>query len=263
MKSMRKYFVIAKVSFSNALAYRAAVVSRFVFYTLYIYVFMCLWRAIYQEGSVHGYSYVQMVWYLIMTEFTGFCCGAEILGQMNDDVKSGAVAYQLGRPSHYIYYHFADMLGRLPLYIVSFGALACILGFVFVGPLETFSFAGLPLLCLSILLSVILHFFLLILIGLTAFSLEDNFALYLIYQKLNFMLGMFLPLEFLPGWLQPVAKCLPFSYIYWAPAKIFVGFSPALCLELIPVQAAWAAAAVVSAHAYYRFSIRRLQVNGG
>ena len=263
MKKLKKYIVIAKVSFSNAIAYRASTISRFGFYTLFIYIFMSLWRAIYQEGSVNGYDYTQMVWYLIMTEFIGFTCGTGILNSMNAEVKSGSIAYQLGRPTHYIFYQLANSLGQVLLNFISFGLLACILGLVFVGPLTTFRVAALPFLLLSIMLSVLLNYFFLMLIGLSAFALEDNFALYLIYQKLNFMLGMFLPLEFLPSWLQPVAKNLPFSYIYWAPANIFVNYSPEICLELIPRQAAWVMAAIAMVLLCYRFSIRRLQVNGG
>ena len=180
MKKLRKYFIIAKLSFSNAVTYRASVLSRFGFYTLFIYVFMCLWRAIYQEGSVHGYDYTQMVWYLIMTEFVGFFCGSEILNKMNEEVKSGAIAYLIGRPTHYLFFQLAETVGKVPLDFVSFGTLASILGLLFVGPLRTFTLAELPMLALSITLSILLNFFFLSLIGLTAFVLEDNYALYLI-----------------------------------------------------------------------------------
>ncbi|MCL1963644.1 MAG: ABC transporter permease [Firmicutes bacterium] len=263
MKKVRKYWVIARVSFSNAIAYRAALVSRFCFYTLFLYVFTRLWRAIYQEGSVHGYEYSQMVWYLIMTEFVMFACGTGIFASMNDEVKSGSIVYQLGRPAHYVLYQFANAMGQVMLNLVSFGVLAGILGHVFVGPLPTFQWAGVPALLLSLALSLLLDYFFLMLIGLAAFVLEDNFALFLIYQKLNFMLGLFLPVEFLPNWLQMVAKNLPFSYVFWAPAKIFVSYSPQVCLELIPRQAAWAAAAIALTFFCYHLSVRRLQVNGG
>ena len=263
MKKLRKYLVITRVSLSNAVAYRASALSRFCFYTLFIYVFMNLWRAIYQEGSVHGYAYVQMVWYLIMTEFIGFACGTNIFNIMNDEVKSGSIAYQLGRPTHYVFYQFANSMGQVLLNFVSFGVLAVALGFIFVGPLFTFHWAGLPLMLLSIALSILLNYFVLMLIGLSSFVMEDNFALYLIYQKIAFMLGMFLPVEFLPNWLQVIAKNIPFSYVYWAPAKIFVDFSPGLCLELIPRQALWASCAIVATLVSYHFCIRRLQINGG
>ena len=263
MKRLRKYIVIARISFQNAITYRASTFSRFSFYILFIYVFMNLWRAIYHEGSVNGYTYTQMVWYLILTEFITFSCGTGVFSAMNGDVKSGSIAYQLGRPTHYVFYQFANSVGEILLNIISFGALAAALGFLFIGPLPTFRLTGLLPLILSVSLSIVLNYFLLMLIGLSAFVMEENFALYLIYQKINFMLGMFLPVEFLPSWLQPLAKNLPFSYVYWAPAKIFVDYSPALFWELVPRQAGWAAIAVVLTFLGYQFSVRRLQVNGG
>jgi len=263
VKALRKYRVIARVSFSNAIAYRASTLSRFCFYTLFIYIFMSLWRAIYREGSVHGYGYAQVVWYLVITEFITFACGTGVLNHMNDDVKSGAIAYQLGRPAHYVLYQFANALGQILLNMVCFGVLACALGILFVGPLPGFRpFVLLPLV-LSVGLGLVINFFLLMLIGLSAFVVEDNFALYLIYQKLNFMFGLFLPLEFLPAWLQPVARNLPFPYIYWAPAKMLVDYSPEIFRELISRQAVWAAVSVALAFLGYYLCVRRLQVNGG
>jgi ABC-2 type transport system permease protein len=182
---------------------------------------------------------------------------------MNEDVKSGAIAYLIGRPTHYVFYQLANSLGQIALNFVCFGTLAVALGMLFVGPLYTFTVAGLLPLLLSIALSIVLNYFFLMLIGLSAFIMEDNFALFVIYQKLCFMLGMFLPVEFLPPWLQPVAKSLPFSYVYWAPARLFVDFSPGLAWELIPRQVAWALVSVVLVLVCYRLSVRRLQVNGG
>lgn len=264
MKKAKKYFAIIKISVANSVAYRANTFSRFAFYTLFIYVFMNLWQAIYKEGSVHGYSYVQMVWYLIMTELIVFSSpGSQILNRINEDVKSGAIAYALGRPVHYIFLQYASALGELFVNLMSFGVLAVVLGFVFVGPLPAFQIASLPPLLLSVALGLIIGSFFMTLIGLSAFIFEDNFALFLVYQKICFMLGVFLPVEFLPEWLRPVAKSLPFSYIAWAPAKIFVSYSPGLCLELLLRQGMWAVIVVSATLSGYRLCVRRLQVNGG
>jgi ABC-2 type transport system permease protein len=263
MKKLRKYAVITRVSLTNAMTYRASILARFCFYTLFIYVFVMLWRSIYQEGSVHGYAYAQMVWYLIFTEFVGFSCGTSIFTVMNEDVKSGSIAYLLGRPAHYVLYQFANSLGQVLMNLFCFGILSVALGLIFVGPLPAFRIAGLPPLLISVALSIVINFFFLMLIGLSSFIMEDNSALFFIYQKINFILGMFLPVEFLPAWLQPVAKNLPFSYIYWAPAKMFVDYSPELFRTLVPRQAMWAALFVTLALVFYRISVRSLQVNGG
>ena len=260
----RKYLIIARVSLSNALMYRASLISSFLAYSLYIYIFVGLWRAIYQEGSVHGYTYVQIVWYLTMTEIVGFFAGGVAMYRtMNDDVKSGAIAYVVGRPVHYIAYQLSNSAGQAAFNFAVFGALAALLGLSFVGPLPGFSLLSVPAILLSVSLGFLLQFFFMMLIGLTAFILEDNLAMYLVFSKLTFMLGTFLPVEFLPPWLQPVAKALPFSYISWAPAKLFVAFTPALFFELVPMQLMWTALMAAAALFFYRAGERSLQINGG
>ena len=261
---IRKYAVFTRVSLSNAIAYRANTLSRVSFYTLIIYVYMSLWRAIYQEGNIHGFSRAQMIWYLVVTEFIFFTCGsASILNVVNNEVKTGSIAYHLGRPMHYILFQFASSLGQILFNAICFGTLAAALGCIFAGPLTTFRLAVLPAMLVSISLGIVINHFILVLIGLSAFVLEDNFALYLIYQKLTFMLGMLLPVELLPEWLQNVAKHLPFSYVYWAPARLFVSYSHDLFWTLFPRQVLWGAAAVLLTLAGYRIAVRRLQVNGG
>lgn len=263
MKPLRKYAAIARVGFQNAVAYRAGVLSKILFYTLFIYVFMRLWTAIYQTGSVHGYSRVQIIWYLIMTELVVFGFATTIYRTISTEVKDGSIAYIINRPTHYVLYQFAATLGQTALNMVVFSGLGLVLGLLFVGPLPGFSLQSLPWIGLSVGLGLSIQFFFHLLIGLSAFVLEDNFAVYLIYQKLTFMLGVFLPVEFLPGWLQAVARNLPFSYVAWAPARLFVDFSWPLFGQLVPRQLAWLAAVTgMSLWAFRRLS-RRLQINGG
>ncbi|GHU73754.1 antibiotic ABC transporter permease [Clostridia bacterium] len=259
----RKYVLIARVSLSDAMAYRARILSRFCFYTLFIYVFMRLWGSIYEVDAIPGFTRVQMVWYLIMTELVQFVGNTGIFGAMNDEVKSGAIAYQIGRPIHYVFYQLANAAGKMLLNLVGFGALALVLGLVFVGPLTTFKLIYLPPLLLSLVISFLLNFFFQMALGLTAFVIEENSSVYMVYQKITFILGMFFPIEFLPVWLQNIAKNLPFSYICWAPAKLFVSFSAETFWYLVPRQLLWLAVSLAAVLLAYRACVKRLQLNGG
>lgn len=263
MSKGRKYLVIARTHMQNAFVYRAGVVSGLLYYTLFIFVFFSLWQAIYREGSVSGYTHGQVVWYLIVTELVLFGCRFPIVGQINEDVKTGAMAYLLNRPVHYIAYQAAAAAGRVLVNLLFFGLLAVALGLAFVGPIPNFQWAGIPCMLLSGLLGIALQFFSLTAIGLTAFRLEDNSAVYLIFQKLVFMLGAFLPVEFLPAWLQGIAKALPFPYVAWGPAKLFVGFSWSLFLQVLPMQLLWTAVMAGLSLLMYRNGMRNLQMNGG
>ena len=258
---MKKYLCIAKISLLNALQYRGQMLARLCFYALFIFTYFYLWGAVYRDGHPAGYSHVQMVWYLIVTEMVLFCRPANT-SRINEEIKSGAIAYQLSRPVHYIALQGAETLGQLAVTLLFFGTAALALGLIFVGPLPHIALAGLAVACLSFLLGVMLQFFLTVAIALTAFSLVDNSGIFLIFSKLTFMLGALLPVEFLPPALQPLAEFLPFPYIAWAPAKMLVD-APLSPLPLLGMQALWCLIAFGLCMAGYRAGIHRLQMNGG
>jgi ABC-2 type transport system permease protein len=263
MTAAKKYTSIAKLSLLNAIHYPANIVSRLLLYTVFISVFYFLWGTIYQDAEVHGYSFTQLIWYLCFTEFVVFCCRSAIYDQMNEDVKSGSIAYLLTRPCHYIFFQFFTSSGELALNCITFGAYAIFLAMIYVGPLVGFSFMHLPLILLSAFLGVMLNFFMLIILGLTAFIWEENTGFYFVYQKLIFILGMFFPVEFLPYWLQDIAKSLPFSYVAWAPARLAVAYSNEFLLFILPRQIFWVLLAVSCSLLLYNRAVRYLQGQGG
>jgi ABC-2 type transport system permease protein len=101
-------------------------------------------------------------------------------------------------------------------------------------------------------------------IGLLAFVTEDVSSFRLIYQKLVFILGgLMIPLDFLPEWLQGIARVLPFNLTTYAPAKLFVAFTWAQFWQIIPLQLLWLAIIGSGLWLQYRWATRRLDVNGG
>ncbi len=258
-----KYLRIAGISLQTALIYPAGLVSGLGFYALFIYVFSRLWSAMYAGGLENGYTLPQMVWYLCVTELVAFSARNSAFGQMNSDIKTGAIAYQIARPYHYLGYQFAYSMGQSLYGLLVYGALGCVLALATVGPLTGFNPLHLPAMLLSLALGICLNFFARLVISLSAFFIEDNFGPFLIYNKLVFMLGTFLPLEMLPGWLQGVARWLPFSYVAWAPARLITRFSWPMFWQVVPVQMLWLAAAVALSLRVYHAGRRRLDANGG
>lgn len=257
------YAAVARIHLHQAVIYRSNVLGGMLFYALIIFIFFSLWRAIYRGGEVSGYSLAQVVWYLCVTELLVFGCRTPVFGQLNEDIKTGALAYQLNRPYHYVWYQFAGALGGIAFNLAVFGILALVLGLLMVGPLPGFQLIYLPLGLLSGLLGIVINFFLQMCLGLTAFRLEENGAFFLLYQKLVFMLGMFIPLEFLPDRLQQIARWLPFPYVAWAPARLIVAFSWDLFWPVIAAQLGWAVVAVGLALWSYAAGIKGIQANGG
>ena len=262
-RCLRTYFTAMRVSLSGALQYRANVFTGFAFYALFIYVFFCLWSAIYAGGSVENFSFTQMIWYLCVTELISYGSRVNICGDITGEVKSGSIAYQLLRPYQYIGYVFASNMGTVLFRMACFGVIGIILGFLFVGPIPGFAIWSLPFSILSIFIGILIDFSLNMAIGLTAFTIEENNGISLVYSKCVFMLGTFIPVEFLPVWMQGAVKNMPFSYVAWAPAKLTVAFSWENFFYLVPRQLFWLAVGIgLSAWLYHR-GLKRIQSHGG
>ena len=263
MRKPGKYLTAAAVSLKSAYAYKAGALFGLLLYALFIFVLFSVWKAIYKGGEIEGFSLSQMVWYVCLTEFIVFGCRTNVFSQLNEEVKNGDIAYQLNKPYSFVLYKFANSMGETAINAAVYLAAALVLGLLFAGPLAGFQLWMLPPVVLSMTLGLALNFFTMTALGLTAFVIEENTAFYLLWQKLVFMLGMFLPLEFLPGWLQNIARWLPFPYIAWAPARLAVNFSWEHFWAAVPLQALWCAVFFCVSWLIYRGGVKKINAHGG
>lgn len=263
VKKLRKYLMVIKTNISNNMVYAADVFSGALFFALIVFVFMELWQAISaNSGDMEGYTVNRLVWYYVAAETVVFSkCG--VFQSMNREIRGGEIAYKLNKPYHYVLYQLAEGMGQISIRLLINLTVGIILGFLYVGGLEGFDLRALPAVLLSVILGILLNFFMDAVIGMSSFWTEDNSAFYWIAQKLSFMMGLFLPLEFLPGVIREIALFLPFSYIAYAPARLLTSFSMNEFWNIVPVQMFYTALfAVLSALVYSR-GVKKLNVNGG
>ncbi|NCF64655.1 MAG: ABC transporter permease [Chloroflexi bacterium] len=260
-----KYGAITQTNFQNQLAYVWDALGRAVFIILIMFIFVQLWSAVYESqdtNAIAGLTLADTIWYFLIAEMIE-------LGKfrhdqrISDEVKDGSIAYTLSRPYNYLFYHFFNGLGETVIKM----ALVFLLGLPIVlwsvGP-PSITLQSLSPFLLVLFLALVLDFFMASSIGLLAFVTEDTFSFRLIYQKLIFILGgLLIPLDFLPPWLQQIARLLPFSQVNYAPAKLFVAFEWQLFLYTLALQLFWILVMGSLLTLQYRWATRRLVVNGG
>jgi ABC-2 type transport system permease protein len=260
---LRKYGAVTRVAMQNTTVYSRSFIFGSLFFSLILFMFLQLWEKVSGDrGAVAGYTLNRLLWYYTVAE-TVALSRSDIMERLNQDIRSGDVAIQLLRPCHYLNSLFADAFGQLVLRLTLNIPIGMITVLLLVGPLEGFRLAHLPFMILSLLLGMFLTLSVEALVGLTAFWTEDNAAVWWVVQKLAFMLGLFLPLEMLPGWLRGIAVFLPFPYMMYAPARLASSFSWAECAWLIPVQLGYGILIFSLAHWIYRRGTKAVQVNGG
>ena len=263
VKRLDKYVLIARTSIGNGMMYSINFFAGSFFFALVIFIFMQLWEAIAaNNGSLEGYSVNRLVWYYIAAELV-ILSKSDVFQSLNDEIRGGGIAYKLNKPYNFVLYQLSDGAGQMSVRLIMNLPMGLLLGFVFVGGLEDFNWLSLPCILLSVVLGMLLNFFMDALIGMTAFWTEDNTAFFWIAQKLAFMLGLFLPLEFLPGTIREIALVLPFSYIAYAPARLLTAFSVEAFWSIVPVQVFYTGLfAALTAFMYMR-GVKKLNVNGG
>lgn len=265
MMNFRKYLAIARINLQNSLAYSGEMVYRSFFMVVILYVFIQLWKTTYRQlgtATISGLTLENTLWYLVMTE-TIILSKLSFSTRMSQEVKDGSIAYTLGRPYNYLLYHLAYGLGDTLLRLLINFTAGALLVTIFVAPMS-FSVMNIVPLVITIFLALMVDFCIEGLIGLSAFITEDVSSIQLIYGKLLFILGgMLLPLDFFPQWLRTISLMLPFNYIVYAPARLFVQFNMDLFLEVTRMQCFWIAVFAFLLWGLFRTGLRHVAVNGG
>lgn len=264
MLKLRKYLMVFKISLQNNLVYATSFVTGLIFYALIIYIFINLWRMIYLERDlIAGFTYNQVIWYCIITELVTISAGGNMFRAISNDIKNGAIGYNLNKPYNYIFYNVSNGMGSALVRLLFNGIAGILLGLYFVGGIQGFNFLYLPMMLLSILLGILLNFMIFSSIALTAFWFEENAAFFWIAQKIMFMGGLFFPVDMMPGWLKNTALMLPFSYVTYAPASTFVRFCFDNFIWMTTVQVVYILLLTSLNILVYGKGVKALNVNGG
>ncbi|MFA6089022.1 MAG: hypothetical protein WC755_04100 [Candidatus Woesearchaeota archaeon] len=258
-----KYLEVARINFINSFAYIGDRFMSSVFIAIIIFILVCLWKVIYAANiPIKGFTFLMIIWYLVMTESLVTSFGG-IIEQIGLEVQSGDITNHMNKPYSYFLFKYATSMSYAVVNFFITFVLSAIIVLLFVGPIFV-PVIYIPFILISVLLAITLHFVMMYCIGISAFFLEDVKSFAFIYDKIVFTVGgMLLPLEFFPAMVQGVAGFLPFSYVAYHPAKLFVMFSFSSFFSVVMVQLVWIVIFSLLAIFLYRIYTRRLAVNGG
>lgn len=264
MRRYTKYYAIFRTQLVNSAAYPVELLLRSGSIVLFMLGFFGLWRAAYEGaggGGIAGLTLRDTLWYLVLAE-TIVLSKPRIAQAVATQVKDGSIAYLLNKPYGFLGYQAAVALGdsllRMVLNALAGGAVVWLM----VGPPP--ALWAIALVLPAVVLAWLIDFCIAALIGLCAFFAEDVAAFDWIYSKLIFLLGgLLIPLDFLPAWLQQIARGLPFAAIVYGPARLFVTPSLPALLDLLAFQLAWLLALGLAVALAHRRGVAYLSINGG
>jgi ABC-2 type transport system permease protein len=267
-----KYLAIFRVSLAERMTYRGDFLLGTILRFLPMVTTILLWRAIYvgagkMQSDVAGYRYNEMIAYLLLTNISRmFSSMPGLAGGIAREIREGTLKRYLIQPMDMIGYLLVYRVAHKVTYIVMSFLPYAALFFICRGYFDTFPDAPTcAAFAVSLILSFLVGFFFEASVGMVGFWFLEVTSLLYIVMTLNFFIsGHMLPLDLLPWPWADLLKALPFQYMAYFPAAVFLGKvkGSELLLHLF-AEFLWAAAFMVLARGLYRLGLRRYSAFGG
>lgn len=262
-----KYYEIAKVNYRHATAYLFDTLSVGIMVAIRTWVLAQLYAVAYvsyQTTTIGGLTVAATVWSLAITNSLILSSGTRsTLYNIQEDIQSGNIAYLLGRPYSFLLYLYFSNWGRLIPRLMSMIVIIAIMGLLLVGPIHVSVSAVLASMLLAVI-GLTLTKTIMFIFGLLSFWMEDVKALRWVYEKFQWAFGgLVVPLSLFPDGLRTFSEILPFAQSYYAPARIFVGFEPALFWKFLSLQLFWLIVCVIIMIWLFKKASKEISINGG
>ena len=285
LESALTWWTFFKISINERLIYRADFMLGTLMRFLPTLTQIFLWWAIYDvisnadtadsaagpDGNIAGYKYGDMVaYYLLVIISRAFSSMPGLTGGIANQIRNGEVKKFLIQP--------VDMQGCLLMQRIAHKLvyyLIAILPFALVFFLcRDFFIEGWPppnvlaVFFASLFLSFLLGFYLECCIGLIGFWFLEVTSLTFIYMLMNFLLsGHMFPLELLPAEpfnIRQIVEYLPFKYLAYFPAAVFLGkIEGAELYRGLLAEIGWVVFFIVLSRVLWHRGIKRYSGYGG
>ena len=278
--SVRKYSKIFRVSLIERFTYRADFLFGTVLRFLPMMTTILLWQAIYATAKpdtlnaagkkeLSGFAYNEMIAYLLLVNISRlFSSMPGLAAGIARDIREGTLKKYMLQPldmiGYLVSYRMAHKVSvivssALPYALLFYLCRQYIYGLVPTDPTIWLGFFA------SLILAFAVGFFFEASMGMIGFWLLEVTSMLYIVMTMNFFLsGHMFPLDLLPQPWSTILKILPFQYLAYFPAVVFLGKVQGWELVYgLTLQMLWAVFFFLLARRLYARGLKRYSAYGG
>ncbi|MFF4778100.1 ABC transporter permease [Microtetraspora fusca] len=254
---------MARVGLRFQLAYRSDVIMSVVALVAQVFLLRMIWTALYggREHDPQGLTLEALLAYLSLANLQAFATTPIIPRIAHFRIRTGMVFFDLSRPTGYLPQMAAFQAGHTAGGLLMLApAVPVVLLVGTITPTEhPIGYAA--TLALGYVISVMMS----LLICVIGFWTLETAAISMLYRLVShFFAGTMVPLSFFPGALGVLADALPFKYMGYVPAAVYVGhLSGGQIGQAVAVEVGWIAALAALLWAMWRRAHRRVVIQGG
>jgi ABC-2 type transport system permease protein len=270
VRAVRKYSKIVRVSLIERMTYRGDFILSTFLRFLPMVTTILLWEAVYAGAGtddLSGFSRNEMVAYLLLVHISRmFSSMPGLAAGIARDIRDGSLKKYLLQPIDMIAYLVSYRAAHKMAYIATSSLPYALLFFLCRRYFDHFpDLATLGAYLVSLLLAFLVGFFFEGTIGMIGFWFLEVTSLLYVVNTLNFFVsGHMFPLDLLPPFWAGLLKSLPFQYMAYFPAAVFLGkVSGRELLGGLLAELLWALAFIGLARWLYRRGMRHYSAYGG
>lgn len=276
-QSLAKYWRIFRVSLIERLVYRGDFFLATVLRFLPMLTTILLWEAIFAgsgQEKLGGFSRNDMIAYLLLVHISRmFSSMPGLAAGIARDIRDGTIKKYLLQPLDMLAYLLSYRAAHKVAYIVTAAVPYALLFYLclhyFKDPATGFyripDAGQFVAYLLSLVLAFFIGFYFEACIGTIGFwFLEVTSLLYVVNTLSFFVSGHMFPLDLLPAPWNTILKLLPFQYLAYFPAAVFLGkvTGDELVVGLL-LELGWVIAFALLARTFYRLGLKRYSAFGG
>lgn len=270
-RAVRKYANIFRVSLIERTAYRGDFLLGTILRFFPVITTILLWSAVFkgtEQNRIAGFSKERMIAYLLLIHISRmFSSMPGLSGTIARDIREGTLKKYLVQPLDMIGYLLSYRAAHKVAYITtSAGPYACLFllcsgYFVGLWPDAITLLAYVA----SLLLAFAIGFFFDAAMGMAGFWFLEVTSLLWVVNTMNYFIsGQMFPLDLLGSPWDTILKCLPFQYLAYFPAVVFLREVQGRALiEGLLLELTWAVALIVLSRWLYARGLRRYSAYGG
>lgn len=239
---MRQKLALVEAGWRTGLIYRLHYLATLLSAPISLLIYYYLWQAIFKASDatvIKGFTFPEMISYYVIVMIVGMFTWSECDKWIEEDVIRGDTIIALLKPFTYFAWHYYFELGFTGLSLIVNIIPVFFIGILFGLKMTTFVFF--MLFIVSVILASFIYFLITFLVGLSAFWLFKIAGVRRTKRViLAFLGGSMLPLSFFPESMQKVFFYLPFQYLRYIPANIYLQkYSYSECLVFIGIALFW------------------------
>ena len=270
--SVGLYFHFIRLAFLKFLAYRLRYYTGVVSYTIFVSGHYYLYTALFASrladagnATIGGLSLGEMITYVAISWIGRSFYFNNIARDLMHMITEGEIAMHLIKPFHVQTVMMFEAVGESGFRLIMFTLpiMVVIVPLFDIGrpPAAALYFWTFLSFCLALVIYSQINF----LLGCLAFYMKNiQGVLRAKMVSMDFLTGVVVPFTFFPDWFQRTVEWLPFQGISYIPVTIYLGKRPGDELYMaVLLQLVWAVALFAAGRLVWRFSVRRVVVQGG